>query len=293
MNKLAPIHTSAGQASAGLALRRAAGRNLHEKIANTLGAAIIGGDPVPGAALPTEIELCGRLGVSRSALREAFKLLVAKRLIASRQKVGTTVRPQAEWNMLDLDVLTWFLHARPSDAFVTGLFEVRAIIEPAAAGMAAERATPESRAAVSACIMSMRRAQEGHGNLLAADLAFHRAVLRATENHFLASFAAVIEGSLAASFQLSWEIGGQAPTIALQLHQDVADAIAARDPEAARAAMAELLRGAMADVRRELAGRNVSFQPPPTPGPAVAPPKPAVDRPPAARRTRPSAPRSE
>ncbi len=282
--------------SAGDALRRAAGRNLHEKIANTLGAAIIGGDPAPGGALPTEIELCGRLGVSRSALREAFKLLVAKRLIASRQKVGTTVRPQAEWNMLDLDVLTWFLHARPSDAFVTGLFEVRSIIEPAAAAMAAERAKPDSAAAVAAGLAAMRRAQDGHGDMLAADLAFHRAVLRATENHFLASFATVIEGSLAASFQLSWEVGGHAPTVALRLHQDVADAIATHRPEAARAAMDELLRGAMADVRLGLTGRNLSLPAPSgrsTPAPGGAPPatpRRAGAKPSAARHTRPSAP---
>ena len=282
--------------SAADALRRAAGRNLHEKIANTLGAAIIGGDPAPGAALPTEIELCGRLGVSRSALREAFKLLVAKRLIASRQKVGTTVRPQAEWNMLDLDVLTWFLHARPSDAFVTGLFEVRAIIEPAAAAMAAERAAPDSAAAVTASLSAMRRAQDGHGDLLAADLAFHQAVLRATENHFLASFATVIEGSLAASFHLSWEVGGQAPTIAVKLHQDVADAIAAHQPEAARAAMDELLRGAMADVRLGLVSRRLSPPAPsgrstPAPGAALpATPRRAAARPSAARHTRPCAP---
>jgi len=242
-------------------LRRAPGRNLHEKIANTLGAAIIGGDPAPGAALPTELELCGRLGVSRSALREAFKLLAAKRLIASRQKVGTTVRPQAEWNMLDIDVLTWFLQARPSDAFVTGLFEVREIIEPAAAAMAAERASADSRAAIQANLAAMRAADMGRtlaerSGMLAADLAFHRSILRGTENHFLASFAAVIEGSLAASFQLSWETAGHAPTIAIQLHADVADAIARREPEAARTAMAQVLRGAMADVRRSLNERN-------------------------------------
>ncbi len=118
-------------------LRDAAGRNLHEKIANVLGLGIIGGETPPGALLPTEVELCGRLSVSRSALREAFQLLSAKRLIQSRQKVGTAVRPRADWNMLDPEVLAWHLQAAPTDAFVSGLFEVRKIVEPSAAALAA------------------------------------------------------------------------------------------------------------------------------------------------------------
>ena len=135
-----------GPPGGGHKLGEAAGRNLHERIANTLGERIVGGVHPPGKPLPTEIELCASLSVSRSALREAFKLLAAKRLIISRQKVGTLVRPRAEWNMLDPEVLAWTLHAAPTDEFVTGLFEVRKIVEPSAAAGPSRATTPAALA---------------------------------------------------------------------------------------------------------------------------------------------------
>lgn len=192
-------------------LGEAAGRNLHERIANRIGERIVGGLHPPGRALPTEIELCSSLSVSRSALREAFKLLAAKRLIVSRQKVGTLVRPQSDWNMLDPEVLAWHLRAAPTDGFVTGLFEVRKIVEPSAAALAAERRSAETLARIETALADMHRFQDGSGDLTAADLRFHQSILDATGNHFLASFGAVIESSLVASFQLSWNSGHHTP----------------------------------------------------------------------------------
>lgn len=236
----------------------AEGRNLHERIANTLGERIVAGLHPPGRALPTEIELCASLSVSRSALREAFKLLVAKRLIISRQKVGTLVRPRTEWNMLDPEVLAWHLRTAPSDAFVTGLFEVRKIIEPSAAALAAERRSPEALARIEAALGEMFRAQDGSGDLTGADLRFHKAILDATGNHFLASFGAVIESSLAASFQLSWHSGRHTPDYSLRQHQEVLDAIRDQRPADAHAAMNQLLRSAIEDVRESLLRRQRS-----------------------------------
>jgi DNA-binding FadR family transcriptional regulator len=241
-------------------LRGAQGRNLHERIANTLGERIVAGINPPGRALPTEIELCTSLAVSRSALREAFKLLAAKRLIVSRQKVGTLIRPRAEWNMLDPEVLAWHLRAAPTDAFVTGLFEVRKIVEPAAAALAAERRTPEAMARIDAALADMFRFQGGAGDLAGADLRFHQGILDATVNHFLASFGAVIDSSLVASFQLSWDAGLHTPEYSLQQHQGVADAIRERQPEQAGAVMTQLLVSAMEDVREGLLRRQVAAE---------------------------------
>ncbi len=234
----------------------AAGRNLHERIANTLGERIVGGRHPPGRALPTEIELCASLAVSRSALREAFKLLVAKRLIVSRQKVGTLVRPRADWNMLDPEVLAWHLHAAPTDAFVTGLFEVRKIIEPSAASLAAERRSAEALACIEGALADMFRFQGGAGDLTHADLRFHQAILDATGNLFLASFGAVIESSLRASFQLSWDTAYHTPEYSLRQHRGVAEAIRDQVPSEAYAIMTQLLRSAIEDVRQSLARRQ-------------------------------------
>jgi DNA-binding FadR family transcriptional regulator len=240
----------------GSKLGDAAGRNLHERIANTLGERIVAGLHPPSSPLPTEIELCASLSVSRSALREAFKLLAAKGLIISRQKVGTLVRPRAEWNMLDPEVLAWSLHAAPTDAFVTGLFEVRKIVEPSAAALAAERRSPEGLARIERALSDMVRLQGSSTALIEADLRFHQSILDATGNLFLASFGAVIESSLQASFRLGWSSGHQPPEYALRQHQGVMEAI--RDGRGADAygVMTQLLRSAMEDVREALLRRQ-------------------------------------
>jgi DNA-binding FadR family transcriptional regulator len=239
-------------------LREAAGRNLHERIANTLGTRIVGGIDPPGSALPTEVELCATLNVSRSALREAFKLLAAKRLIISRQKVGTLVRPRAEWNMLDPEVLGWHLQAAPTDAFVNGLFEVRMIIEPAAAASAAERRTASALAEMEAALAEMTTHQHDPANLSPADLRFHQAILDATRNYFLASFGAVIDSALIASFQLGWTAATRPPGFSLRQHEDVLEAIRAADAEAANVAMTRLLQSAVEDVRAALMRRHLA-----------------------------------
>ncbi len=237
-------------------LREAAGRNLNEKIANALGLAIIGGEHPPGSLLPTEVELCAQLSVSRSALREAFKLLSAKRLIQSRQKVGTVVRAQTDWNMLDPEVLAWHLQAAPTDAFVSGLFEVRKIVEPSAAALAAERRSPEALARMEQALADMVAAQGGSGNLAEADLRFHQAILDATGNYFLASFGHVIENSLESSFRLSWDSGAHTPDYALRQHHGVLEAIRDGQPTEAHAVMTQLLRSAIEDVRESLIRRR-------------------------------------
>src|ERR1700733_5326419 len=89
--------------------RRAAGlgsaTNRSDDVAETIGRRIVGGQTPSGSTLPPELELCASLGVSRAALREGFRLLAAKGMIVGRRKLGTIVRPLADWNMLDASVL--------------------------------------------------------------------------------------------------------------------------------------------------------------------------------------------
>ena len=236
-------------------LRSATGRTLHDKIANTLGAAIVSGEHPAGSALPTEVELCARLSVSRSALREAFKLLAAKRLIRSRQKVGTQVRPRAEWNMLDPEVLAWHVLGVPTDDFVSALFEVRRIVEPEAAALAAQRRNEQQLADLERAIIDMERFQGGSGDLTGADLRFHQAILDATNNNLLASLGAVIESALVSSFQLSWDGGAHTPETSLRMHREVFEAIRERCAAEARRVMTALLAAAIEDVRKSLSWR--------------------------------------
>ena len=229
---------------------------LSERVAERLGREIVAGHPAPGSAMPSEFELCASLGVSRPALREALRLLAAKGLIATRRKLGTSVRAQSHWNMLDTAVLSWHLAAAPSDAFVNGLFELRHIVEPPIAALAAERASAADLAAIAAALGDMARSAGESGDPVAADLRFHEAVLAGAHNHFLASFGAVIASALSASFRLSWDPAARAAERSLAQHERVLAAIRDQRPEAARAAMTALLDSAVVDVRRSLAARR-------------------------------------
>ena len=104
--------------------------NVHRQVVDQLGRLIVGGSLAPGDALPSEELLAGQLVVSRSALREAMKVLGAKGLIESRQKTGARVRERRFWHQLDADVLGWRFATMPTQAFIAELVEMREIIEP-------------------------------------------------------------------------------------------------------------------------------------------------------------------
>jgi DNA-binding FadR family transcriptional regulator len=118
---------------------RGTGRRLHGAIAHKLGAAILAGEYLPGDVLSGEVVFSEQLDVSRSAYREAIQALAAKGLVESRPKAGTRVLPRNRWNLLDPEVLGWAFAGQPDMAFIRSLFELRAIVEPAAAALAAER----------------------------------------------------------------------------------------------------------------------------------------------------------
>ena len=98
-----------------------------------LGRRILAGQYPQHSALPTELQLCAEFGVSRTAMREATKMLAAKGLVISRKRAGTLVQDSSVWNRLDPDVLSWMSSTEPDPEFVRGLIEARLAIEPAAA----------------------------------------------------------------------------------------------------------------------------------------------------------------
>ena len=170
-------------------------RGLHRVVVDELGLRIVGGDLGPGQTLPTEADLSAALGVSRTVVREAIKVLAAKGLVESRPKVGTRALPRASWSLIDPDVLAWQVQAGPDPAFVADLVEVRDFIEPRAAEIAATRATPEERAA----LVGLQEELEAAGETPASiriDLALHAAILRATHNGLLAQMTGAIIAAL-------------------------------------------------------------------------------------------------
>lgn len=232
------------------ALARAGAReragSLSEMVASVVGRRIVTGSFQPGDTLPTEPRLQEEFKVSRTAVREAIRLLSAKGLTVSRPKIGTRVRPRCDWNMLDPDVLRWQIDSAPSDEFIHSLFEMREIIEPAAAALAAERASADEIDALKIAFEGIRSRDRGSVEQIQADLSFHMSVLEASHNPLLRSAGSMIESGLVISFSLGWRtvMGDDA---VLQ-HRDVYESIRERNADGAYLAMRRLLRNAKGNV---------------------------------------------
>ncbi len=227
------------------------GPNLTMATAAQLGGKIVARQLAAGASLPTEGELQSEYGVSRTVVREAIRHLASKGLVSVGPKVGTKVRPSSEWNMLDPEVMDWHMSGTASAAFIEALYEMRLIIEPEAARLAAGRISDTQIQLLKAALHGMSANPRGSQDLIAADLAFHRTILEATANPVLRSFGALIENSLSVSFSLSWRKSETGQT--LKMHGQVVDAIIAGDEELAALHMRRLIETAYRDVRQSLA----------------------------------------
>lgn len=218
------------------------GRNLTFGLLDLLGRAIVAGE-YKDRPFPVEKELATRHGVSRSVTREALKMLAAKGLLGTRPKSGTFVMPQESWNLFDADVLRWTLERPPSIALLRRFNELRAGVEPQAAALAARRADPQQRQAIRQGLERMRAAEHDEDDSLDADLAFHVAVLRATENPFFIQFRDVVATALRVSSRLTNRIAGH--TARVEEHAAVYHAIMANDAAGAaenmRAVIDEIL----------------------------------------------------
>src|SRR5258706_2331555 len=224
------------------------GRSKADGVLDRLGRQVVAGRFLPGGRVPTEEELVRRLRISRASVREGLKALVRKGLVESRARRGTVVRGRENWDILDPDVLRWMAAAPPDYAFLMSLVELRAIMEPAAARLAAQRATP-------AQILKVERAFRGmvdslpqdieacHGH----DLAFHEGIFAASGNAMLFRFYTAISTVLLTLFRASTE-ARESYQRSLAEHGEVAAAIGRRQPEEAEQAMQRLLRGTVRDL---------------------------------------------
>lgn len=215
-------------------------------VAGTIGRRIVSGRYLPGETLPTEPRIQEEFGVSRTAVREAIRLLSAKGLTVSRPKIGTRIRPTTAWNMLDPDVLRWQIDQKPSEAFIHSLFEMREIIEPAAAARAAERATPEEIARLGVAMEGIQNEPRTSPLQIKADIDFHMTLLECTRNPMLRSVGALIESALEISFSLGWRTA-MADDAVLQ-HRAVYDAVRQKLADEAFLAMRRLLRNSKGNV---------------------------------------------
>lgn len=227
--------------------------NLSQRVTNELGKAIISGSYNTSTGLPTEAQLCEEYGISRTAVREAVKMLAAKGLISSRPRQGIRVESAANWNLYDTSVLRWLLDSSPSLHVLKEFLQMRMAVEPQAAALAARRGDNEAIGRINDAVKAMRKAvDDGEGSLHEADLAFHTAILSASGNRFFYQLREFIITALNVSIQHTTPAKGNKKTI-VEEHEKVYAAILAGEPERAKNMMAYLIDEAMTFIENEIA----------------------------------------
>lgn len=229
-------------------------RNLHEHVVDTLGARVIGGVVATGEILVPD-SLATELGVGRSVIREALRVLESLGMVAATRRVGTRVLPSSSWNVYDPRIIAWRLAGSGEGAQLRSLTELRLAVEPLAAELAATEASAEVGGKLLETAARMRTLGR-QGDLeafLELDMEFHALVLKASGNEMFTH----LDGAVAEVLRGRTTLGlmpAHPHEEALQLHVDVADAIHGGRPEAARAAMEGIMRRTydeMAKVWRE------------------------------------------
>ncbi|MFI7502060.1 FadR/GntR family transcriptional regulator [Streptomyces sp. NPDC049687] len=224
------------------------GRGLHGHVLDTLGPAITGGAYPPGSVLRTD-ELAGRFDVSRSVMREAVRVLESMHLVESRRRVGVTVRPKAEWNVYDPQVIRWRLAGADRPHQLRSLTVLRSAIEPVAAGLAARHATADQCAELTACALGMVAHSRGHEleGYLFHDIAFHRVILTASGNEMFARLGDVVAEVLTGRTEHEVMFEDPDPA-AVTLHVQLAEAIRERDAPRAEQLTRDITVGALQEL---------------------------------------------
>ena len=216
----------------------------HASVLAALGGKIASGALTPGQVLT--LEGIGReYAVSRSVAREAIRVLESMGLVASRRRVGITIQPRHKWNVFDPRVIRWRLDGGDRAEQLLSLSELRRGIEPVAASLAAQRATPHHCRILAAAVSDMV-VHGRDGDLqayLLADTIFHRTLLAASGNEMLRALDGVVEEVLSGRTHHGMMPSRPKPE-AIALHDEVARAVRLGDGAAAEKAMRGIIEEA-------------------------------------------------
>lgn len=201
----------------------------------------------PGQRLPKEAELAERFGVSRIVIREAVKILEDRGLVKARAGHGTvTAAPTPE--RVKASLLRLFQNQPiPTAVDMEHMLELRAVLEETAASLAAVRATPEDLALIAATLVEMEATHANVEETIEADLQFHRAVAKASHNHFFEMVIDPITQVFIQQLALS-----DSYSLGVQRHRRIYEAIAKGDPVAARQCVRRLIRSTREHTKQSL-----------------------------------------
>ncbi|MEV8467447.1 FadR/GntR family transcriptional regulator [Fluviibacterium sp. DFM31] len=215
--------------------------NVMQHILDVLGRRIVSGEMVPEKTILFEQDLIEEFGASRNAVREAVKTLAAKNLVVSARKVGTSVRPPEDWNLLDPQVIDWMIADKSTnERLIKSLSELRQIVEPEASALAAQRATATQILKLFECYEQMVANIHDAELSVHWDAEFHRVLLEASGNPLLGSLAKAIEKLLRSNFNLFTK-ANEGYIRNIPDHLLIAQAIRDRAPDLARQRSRDLL----------------------------------------------------
>lgn len=218
-------------------------QRLTDRIAQVLATRIRDGLLLPGERLPAEKDMAELFGVSRSVVREAVSMLKYDGLVETRQGSGVFVSstPNTRSFRIECGLLG-------GGADLRAVFELRSIVESAAAALAAERRDPEDIAILRGHLEAMATDIAAGREGVDADTAFHTAIARAADNPYLMRFAEFLGTSLREAIRAARSNSARYPGTPDQVqdeHRAVFEAVAAGDPKTAGKAMRRHIENAM------------------------------------------------
>jgi GntR family galactonate operon transcriptional repressor len=213
-------------------------RPLPQQVASVLVRRIAAGE-LPNGLAPSEVQICIEFAVSRAVAREALKILSALDMVDIAQGRRINVRPADEWDYMSPLLVEW-LPSPHVHELLRELHEARLVFEPAIAAKAAQTLTDASLARLRDCLDAMAAHEDDPDRYLELDLEFHMEICRATRNRILDRFMYSSRWWQQASRRLSNRAPRALPE-ATKHHRKIYEALAARDPKRAAAAMREHL----------------------------------------------------
>lgn len=202
----------------------------------------------PGALLPTEQELCDKLGIGRSTLREAVKVLESRGLVDRQQGVGARVIDGSQLAATQMLQLLF----RRRQASAEDLLEVRKLYEIRAAALAAERATSHDLRSIREALDAMRATQASIEEYVEGDLGFHLAIARATHNGVLTLIVETVRPLLRDEIAATLKVDPR-PEPRHHYHEKIYTAIEEGDAARAAEAMEQHLRATEEMLRQHAA----------------------------------------
>lgn len=225
-------------------------QSISDQIVYEIGRKIAGGEIQPGEKLPKVEVISEQYGVSRTVVREALKGLAARKMIRSNQKSGTVVLQKSNWQLWDLDVITWLSEVEVKDGeFLIQLTEIRLALEPLAAALATQRATEQDISNIKETFLTLEKTVGNEKEWAEADFYFHQSIYDASHNDLLISMLKLLRKGLIISREKTMSAISlfpdpqfEEPNLeVLQRHRALHDALVARDTDAAQGRVIEIL----------------------------------------------------